>query len=263
MSRLRQYYDSDFKGFVGLVGPLKLRVNNMPIHPPVTRTVLYNYDSRAAFHAIYVPPGVPVEEVCTYILNNRDLFDGMRKALHIETASPGEPAVRLSDCIFTGRVILYVDSDISEGTKQSLSAVAQSNEIDLILRDRSYANMKDASENPHAFISHDWRDKETIARPLAISLTHNLCRVWYDEFSLRVGDSLRERIEEGIKKCRKCILVLSPHFLANKRWARREFDSVFTRELVEEKQLFLPIWAGVSRDDVYRYSPILADRVAV
>jgi hypothetical protein len=263
MSTLRQYYDSDFKGFIGLVGPLKLRVNKKPIDPPVVRTVLYNHDSRAAFHAIYVPPDLPAVEVCSFILQNRDLFDGMRKALHIEVGFPGGPLDQISDCLFTGRVILYVDSDLGDGEKQALTAVAQSDGLDLILRDRSYAAMKDASENPHAFISHDWRDKEDIARPLAVSLAHNLCKVWYDEFSLNIGDSLRDKIEDGLKRCHKCIVILTPHFLANNRWAKREFDSVFTRELVEEKQLFLPIWASISREDVYHYSPMLADRVSV
>lgn len=262
MSTLRQYYDSDFEGFIGLGGPLKLEVNGKSIDPPVYRTVLYNYNSRAVFHAIYVPPDVPAVEVSSCILQNRDLFDRLRKNLNVATSFPGEPPEQLSECLFTGRVILYIDSGIGDEDRQSLTAMAQSNELDLILRDRSYAAMRDAREIPHAFVSHDWRDKEEIARPLAVSLAQNLCKVWYDEFSLNIGDSLREKIEAGLKQCGKCIVILTPHFLENNRWAKREFDSVFTRELVEDKQLFLPIWAGVSKEDVYQYSPILADRVA-
>jgi TIR domain len=205
MSTLRQYFDSDFKGFFGLVGPLKLRVNEKPIDPPVERAVLYNHDSRAAFHAIYVPPDLPAVEVCSFILQDRDLFDGLRRALHIEVGPPGEPPAQISNCLFTGRVILYVNSNLGDGEKQALTAVAQSEGLDLILRDRSYAAMKDTRENPHAFISHDWRDKENIARPLAVSLAHNLCKVWYDEFSLNIGDSLRDKIEHGLKHCRKCV----------------------------------------------------------
>lgn len=60
-----------------------------------------------------------------------------------------------------------------------------------------------------------------------------------------------------------CIFVLTPNFLAKDGWPKREYEIIFTRELVEEKRLILPLWAGVSRDDVYEYSPILADRVAV
>jgi hypothetical protein len=38
---------------------------------------------------------------------------------------------------------------------------------------------------------------------------------------------------------------------------------VFTRELIEDKKLILPVWHGVTVREVYEYSPILADRVAV
>ncbi len=66
------------------------------------------------------------------------------------------------------------------------------------------------------FISHDSHDKEEVASKIAIELTRRVCPVWYDEFSLKVGDSLRESIEKGLKECKKCILILSPSFLTNK-----------------------------------------------
>jgi hypothetical protein len=37
---------------------------------------------------------------------------------------------------------------------------------------------------------------------------------------------------------------------------------VFTRELVEKKDVIIPIWAGVSSDQIYEYSPTLANRLA-
>ena len=117
-------------------------------------------------------------------------------------------------------------------------------------------------EKPLAFISHDSRDKTTIAEPLAIQLQKFMCPVWYDEFTLRVGDSLRESIERGLKECPKCILVLTPNFLSNKGWSKREYDSIFTREIVEKQRVILPIWHEISVEDVYKFSPVLADRVA-
>jgi TIR domain len=90
-----------------------------------------------------------------------------------------------------------------------------------------------------------------------------MCPVWYDQFSLRVGDSLRESIERGLTECSKCILILTKNFLGNEGWSKREYDSIFTREVVEKKRVILPVWSGISAVDVYKYSPILADRVAV
>ena len=37
----------------------------------------------------------------------------------------------------------------------------------------------------------------------------------------------------------------------------------FTRELVEQRNVILPVWHNVLVEDVYNYSPMLADRVAV
>jgi TIR domain len=59
-----------------------------------------------------------------------------------------------------------------------------------------------------------------------------MCPVWYDEFALKIGDNLRDSIERGLKECRKCVLVLSPNFLTNGGWTKKEFDSIFTREIL-------------------------------
>jgi hypothetical protein len=105
-----------------------------------------------------------------------------------------------------------------------------------------------------AFISHDSRDK-AIAKEIAIGLQRMLCPVWYDEFSLKVGANLRDCIESGLKKCKKCVLVLSPNFFANGGWTKKEFDSVFTREVLEGRQLMLPVWSDVTKQSVFEYSP--------
>jgi hypothetical protein len=84
-----------------------------------------------------------------------------------------------------------------------------------------------------------------------------LCPVWYDEFSLKVGDHLRESIEKGLKECKKCILIISSNFLSNNGWTKTEFDSIFTRQILEEQKLVLPVWHQVTKQEVYSYSPSL------
>ena len=130
-------------------------------------------------------------------------------------------------------------------------------------RDREYARRRSESEKPLAFISHDARDKEAFVRELAHELAKNFCTVWYDEFSLKVGDSLRASIERGLQDTKKCIIVLSPNFLSNEGWGRAEFDSVYTREILERKNVILPVWLNVDVRDVYNYSPRLADKVGL
>ncbi len=52
------------------------------------------------------------------------------------------------------------------------------------------------------FISHASEDKDDFVRPLAIALIEKGFKVWYDELSLDVGDSLRQSIDKGLKNSR-------------------------------------------------------------
>ena len=50
------------------------------------------------------------------------------------------------------------------------------------------------------FISHASEDKDAVVRPLAHALQEFGLSVWYDEFELRIGDSLRRKIDWGLAK---------------------------------------------------------------
>ena len=63
-----------------------------------------------------------------------------------------------------------------------------------------------------AFICHASEDKEDFVRPLADALSQFHLHIWYDEFSLSVGDGLRRAIDHGLAKSRFGIVVLSPNF---------------------------------------------------
>lgn len=111
------------------------------------------------------------------------------------------------------------------------------------------------------FVSHAGEDKTSIVRPLANALRDRGLAVWYDEFELRIGDSLRRRIDAGIAASRFGIVVLSRAFFA-KGWPAYELDGLVTRA-VSGKQVLLPLWHEVSKDEVISYSPSLADKVAL
>jgi hypothetical protein len=69
--------------------------------------------------------------------------------------------------------------------------------------------------------------------PLADALISAGYRIWYDEFQLKVGDSLRRSIDRGLVASRFGIVVLSPSFsLSNGRsmsstalWAKRWMEA--------------------------------------
>ncbi len=112
-----------------------------------------------------------------------------------------------------------------------------------------------------AFISHATEDKDAVARPLAERLRALEFIVWYDEFQLKVGDSLRRSIDRGLASSRFGIVVLSPSFFA-KNWPQYELDGLVAREIAGGN-VILPLWHKVSKDEVLAYSPSLADKLAL
>jgi hypothetical protein len=112
------------------------------------------------------------------------------------------------------------------------------------------------------FISHASEDKDEFVRPLAELLREQHLEVWYDEFSLNVGDSLRRSIDCGLSQSRYGIVVLSPSFF-RKQWSQWELDGLVARQNSGDAQVLLPVWHNIGRDEVLAYSPPLADRVAV
>ena len=72
------------------------------------------------------------------------------------------------------------------------------------------------------FISHESEDKEEVVRPLANALVQRGLKVWCDEFELKIGDSLRRKIDRA--NSRFGIVVLSRDFI-KKGWTNYELVS--------------------------------------
>ena len=111
------------------------------------------------------------------------------------------------------------------------------------------------------FICHASEDKDSFVRVLAEKLSSKDLIVWYDDFALSLGDSLRRSIDYGLAKSRYGVVVLSTKFF-EKEWPQKELDALVAREDGLDK-VILPIWHGVTKKQVQSFSPILADRLAV
>lgn len=110
------------------------------------------------------------------------------------------------------------------------------------------------------FISHASEDKDVFVRPLANALINEGLNVWFDEMTLRIGDSLRQKIDKGLASSRVGLVVLSPAFI-NKGWTNYELDGIVTRT-VSGEQILLPIWHNITKQQVMDFSPSIADKVA-
>jgi hypothetical protein len=120
----------------------------------------------------------------------------------------------------------------------------------------------DVSAKTDVFISHASEDKDAVARPLAEELKRRGFSVWYDEYVLKLGDSLPAEIDRGLANCRFGVVILSPRFFA-KKWPRRELDGLAAREVRGGRKVILPVWHDVDAAEVEKHSPTLAAKLAV
>jgi hypothetical protein len=288
MATITECFETAFPHIMRMEGELEAR--GPGVVGTFRRRTHMNFDAHSVFVSVLLPvlPETSLEAIVTELLRDpRILLDlkgggtvtlpnlpaastgtSLRaesdgSQLTLKLTGPDGTMVSSGDMIFTRRVYVYCDQEISAPVRTRLDTFARQVGIVLSLRDTAYARTVDLRITPKVFISHDSRDKDEIARPLARALQRLHCPVWYDEFSLRVGDSLRESIERGLTTSRFCILILTPNFLAKGGWPKREYDTAFTREVLENVRVFLPVWHGVTKEDVYKYSPILADRVGL
>jgi hypothetical protein len=111
------------------------------------------------------------------------------------------------------------------------------------------------------FLSHASEDKEAIARPLYEALTAAGVTVWFDEAVLKIGDSLRRKIDDGLARCNFGIVIISPSFL-DKEWPQRELDGLVAVEVQSGRTKILPVWHLIDRETLVQRSPVLADRMA-
>ena len=113
------------------------------------------------------------------------------------------------------------------------------------------------------FMSHATEDKEDFVDEFVDELRSLGINVWYDTSNMNWGDFLRHSMDEGLKKAKYGIVVLSPDYIAEgKYWTKAELDALFQMESNNRSRI-LPIWHKLSRQQVLDFSPIIANRKAL
>lgn len=230
----------------------------------VTLAIAYAFEEGSKFLKIYIPECTYPDSVLVDCLAKLpDLWEKEKDVSNFLTLSGDSAEIEGNILPFSNRVIVYSPTDIGEQRWNFAINQLALQGFSVIVRDNRYIALRDRYDTKLAFISHDSRDKAGFVADLARTLQNNLCPVWYDEFTLKPGDSLRDSIEKGLRECPKVVVVLSKNFFSNPGWTKREFDTIYTREIIEGKRLMIPIWLDVSKQEVFDYSPILADTVGI
>ena len=270
MPTLLEYFNNDFKD-LSLDRPITITIQQFDNEKKIIaqdnieikEKIRQNKDSSVRFFTYYIPKVEDTLSIIGAILNQLDKQEKDANGLVAIGGFSGDIQVGQHKNIYSNRIYFYTENLLNKVEVEKLNIFCKEKGLFVTVRSIDYLNRKMETEKPIAFISHDSRDKELIAKRLSNGLSSRLCFVWYDEYSLKIGDSLRESIEEGIKAAKKCILVLTKNYLNNPGWGKKEFNSIFTRELIFNERIVLPIWYGVTREEVYNYSPSLADTFAL
>lgn len=126
-------------------------------------------------------------------------------------------------------------------------------------------NAREESTSPDydVFVSHAWEDKSGFVDEFVAELRKLGIKVWYDTSEIKWGDSMRARIDDGLKKSRFGVAVLSPNYIKEgKYWTKQELDGLFQLESINGKML-LPIWHNLTKKEVMEYSPIIGGKLAM
>lgn len=83
------------------------------------------------------------------------------------------------------------------------------------------------------FISHSSKDKPFVER-LAKQLVQYRIGVWYDKWEMKPGDSLIDKIQNGLEDSSYLLVVLSKHFIESE-WCRKEQNAGLTKEIRNKK----------------------------
>jgi hypothetical protein len=142
------------------------------------------------------------------------------------------------DLPFSNR--LFIFTDCPRPSRRHLLALLKTPDRRVVIIDDREWERRLAMRKPDAFISHDSRDKDDLARPLAHALTRLGLIVWFDEFSLKPGDRLSESIDWGLAQCRHAVLLATPHLLENASWASTEMSALLTRA-VDTPNVIIPV----------------------
>lgn len=158
-------------------------------------------------------------------------------------------------------LITNMQRDYEKQIEELTSKVLSFNEKQVAMTD----TINEENEKPEydVFISHAWEDKEDFVNDFVKDLNSLGVTTWYDKSQILWGDSMRKIIDEGLKKSRFGIVILSPNYIAEgKYWTKAELDGLFQLESINGKKL-LPIWHKLTKKEVMDFSPTIAGKLAM
>jgi len=107
------------------------------------------------------------------------------------------------------------------------------------------------------FITYNHKDKE-FAERLALELVRRDIKVWKDSWRIGVGDSLIQKIQQGLEDVRFFCVIFSRNSLQSE-WVKRELTAALLREIEDRKAMILPVVIDDSKLPLFVRDKFYAD----
>lgn len=212
---------------------------------------------------------------CQFIIDHIKFIEGIEgfihsDVVHVDTSFSNffeQYESYKSNSVFSKQIYIFTDFIISD--KRELINFFRAKGYSIYLRDNEFWDMKieflktmEEERQPDFFLCHDSRDKP-IARQLYEEMQILGLKVFFDEVSLELGDSLLQKLEDGIRTCTFGVILVTPNFLSNESWAKNlEYEGFINKYLADKKNQIVPIWHEVSSQEVRKLSYLLSGIVA-
>lgn len=146
--------------------------------------------------------------------------------LHARAASIVDPETGKHAPVFTRIIAGETVSIHTAGSK----AFARTLEKRLGLTTGEVRGMHESSTRKRkVYLAHAWEDKG-IAKPIAEGLMANGIETWYDNWEIQWGDSLRQKMEQGLGACTHFVVLLTQTSI-KKAWVNEEIDAGLIRQV--------------------------------
>lgn len=140
------------------------------------------------------------------------------------------------------KILCDVNAKRSKNDKQIIELLLEYNLIQTSLheRDREMKYERPIEGSKRIFIAHSSADK-VFARRLANDLkTIYGLDPWFDEIKIKAGESILQKIQEGIYDCDYMLVLLSQDSIKS-RWVINEYSSKLWDEIEKNKVCVIPI----------------------
>jgi len=107
------------------------------------------------------------------------------------------------------------------------------------------------------FIGYSSKDKEFVEK-LSLKLVENKINVWLDKWEMNAGDSLIDKIQDGLEESSFLLVVLSENSIESE-WCKKELNSGLMKELDEKRVAVIPIRIDDCKMPVFLREKLYAD----